>query len=99
MVRKQSDVEKSLQRKGFVRSNGDHNYFHYYTITGIKTRIFTKTSYGNREIGNSLLSMMSKQCCLSRADFDLLIDCPLEREAYELKLINQGRIALTEMSS
>jgi hypothetical protein len=98
MVRKQSDVEKSLQRKGFVRSNGDHHFFHYYTTTGRKTRIFTKTSYGNREIGNSLLSMMSKQCGLSRADFDLLIDCPLDREAYELKLINQGRIRLNGMS-
>lgn len=98
MVRKQSDVEKSLQRKGFVRSNGDHNFFHYYTTTGRKTRIFTKTSYGNREIGNSLLSMMSKQCGLSRSDFDLLIDCPLDRETYELKLIIQGRVAMTETS-
>ena len=31
MPRKQSDVEKSLEHKGFLRGKGDHNFFHYHT--------------------------------------------------------------------
>lgn len=90
MPRKQSEVEKGLEAKGFQRSRGDHNYFHYYSKAGRKTRIFTKTSHGAREIDDSLLARMAKQCKLSRADFERLIDCPLDRDAYESRLIEQG---------
>lgn len=92
MTRKQSDVEKSLERKGFVKAGGDHKYFHYYTLAGKKTQIFTKTSHGSREIGDSLLARMSKQCKLSRADFDQLIECPLDQKTYENKLIAAGYV-------
>lgn len=90
MPRKQSAVEKSLEAKGFQRSRGDHNYFHYYSKAGKKTRIFTKTSYGAREIDDSLLARMAKQYKLSRANFDRLIDCSLDRDVYESRLIEQG---------
>ena len=30
---------------------------------------------------------MAKQCRLSQADFDRLIDCPLDRDNYERELI------------
>lgn len=92
MSRKQGDVEKGLERKGFERGNGDHNYFHYHTQTGKKTRVFTKTSHGGRELDDSLLGKMSKQCKLSRADFDRLIDCTLDRPAYEKKLVAAGHV-------
>ncbi len=52
--------------------------------------MFTKTSHGAREIDDHLLGRMAKQCKLSRADFDRLIDCPLGRAGYEAKLIAQG---------
>lgn len=92
MPRKQGEVEKSLSNKGFRRKEGDHNYFHYYSIAGKKTAVFTKTSHGAREIDDHLLGRMAKQCKLSRADFDLLIECPLDRNTYEKKLIDQTAI-------
>jgi predicted RNA binding protein YcfA (HicA-like mRNA interferase family) len=97
MPRKQSEVEKSLTNKGFQAREGDHSYFNYYSKAGKKTAVFTKTSHGAREIDDHLLGRMSKQCKLSRADFDRLIDCPLDRDSYEAKLIAQGAvIALSE---
>ena len=93
MPRKQGDVEKSLKAKGFEQAKGgDHNFFHYYSKAGKKTIVFTKTSHGAREIDDSLLGRMARQCKLSRADFDLLVDCPLDRDSYEGKLIVQGAI-------
>lgn len=90
MPRKQSDVEKSLQIKGFRAREGDHNYFNYYSKAGKKTAVFTKTSHGAREIDDNLLSRMAKQCKLSNKDLGLLIDCPLDRDTFEAKLIAQG---------
>jgi predicted RNA binding protein YcfA (HicA-like mRNA interferase family) len=95
MTRKPNDVEKSLERKGFQRKEGDHHYFNYYTQAGKKTRVFTKTSHGVKELDDSLLGMMSTQCKLKRQDFDRLIDCPLDRESYERKLIEGGAIEAT----
>ena len=92
MPRKQTEVEKSLEAKGFQRSKGDHNYFYYYSKLGKKTAVFTKTSHGSREIDDSLLGRMSKQCRLSRADFDRLIDCPLDRDAYDNILTVRGAV-------
>lgn len=93
MPRKQNEVEKSLLAKGFRPKDGDHHYFNYYSKAGKKTAIFTKTSHGAREIDDSLLGRMARQCKLSRADFDMLIECPLDRNTYEGKLIAQGSVA------
>ena len=90
MPRKQNDVEKSLLAKGFRSRDGDHNYFHYYSKAGKKTAVFTKTSHGSREIDDSLLARMTRQCRLSRSDFDRLIDCPLDRDSYEARLVAAG---------
>lgn len=92
MPRKQSEVEKSLGVKGFQPAKGDHNYFHYYSKAGKKTRIFTKTSHGSREIDDSLLGCMARQIKLTRGDFDRLIECPLDRDTYEKKLIALGLV-------
>ena len=92
MPRKQNEVEKSLLAKGFRAKEGDHTYFNYYSKAGKKTAVFTKTSHGAREIDDSLLSRMSRQCKLSNKDFGLLIDCPLDRDTYETKLIAQGAV-------
>jgi hypothetical protein len=92
MPRKQSEVERSLTTKGFKRKEGNHSYFNYYATSGKKTAVFTKTSHGAREIDDSLLGQMARQCKLSRADFELLIDCPLDRGTYENKLIEKRAI-------
>lgn len=93
MPRKQAEVERSLTNKGFVAGGGDHNYFFYYSKSGKKTIIRTKTSHGSREIDDNLLAQMAKQCKLSNKDFSLLVDCPLSREDYELRLVMQGVVA------
>lgn len=92
MPRKQNEVEKSLLAKGFRAREGDHSYFNYYSKTGKKTAVFTKTSHGAREIDDNLLSRMAKQCKLSNKDFGLLIDCPLDRDSYEAKLVAAGAV-------
>jgi predicted RNA binding protein YcfA (HicA-like mRNA interferase family) len=96
MPRKQSDVERSLLSKGFQQSAGDHNFFHYYSSAGKKTRVFTKTSHGAREIDDNLLSRMAKQCGLSNKDFALLIECPLDRASYHQKLAASGLVDWVE---
>lgn len=92
MPRKQIDVERSLLAKGFQQREGDHSFFVYHSRAGMKTRIFTKTSHGAREIDDHLLAQMAKQCKLSGKDFGLLVDCPLDRGAYEGKLAAQSLI-------
>ena len=92
MPRKQTEVEKSLKAKGFASTTGDHNYFLYFSTAGKKSAVFTKTSHGAKEIGDNLLAKMARQCKLSRSEFDLLIDCPLDRDTYEGKLIAQKHI-------
>lgn len=81
--------------KGFQSREGDHNYFHYWSKAGQKTAVFTKTSHGNRELDDGLHGRMAKQCRLSRTDFDRLIDCPLNRDGYEAKLVAAGDVAAT----
>lgn len=89
MPRNKQDVEQSLKRKGFVRREGDHHYFVYHTIAGLKTAIFTKTSHTPkmREIPDNLLGQMARQCRLSKSEFLDLVDCPLSREGYEAKVV------------
>ena len=94
MQRDQGEIEKGLSTKGFLKANGDHHYFHYYgAADGKKTSIFTKTSHGNREIGDPLIAKMAKQCGLTKAEFLNLVDCPLKRGEYERLLIERGKIA------
>jgi hypothetical protein len=93
MPRKQADVERALKAKGFSLGTGDHNYFLYMSKAGKKTSVFTKTSHGSKEISDNLLGKMARQVKLNRSDFELLIDCPLDRDAYESKLVAQSVIA------
>lgn len=93
MPRKQADVEKGLLNKGFLSGGGDHNYFFYHSKAGKKTIVCTKTSHGAREIDDNLLAQMAKQCKLTNKDFGLLMDCPLSRDDYEVKLIAVGAVA------
>jgi len=90
MPRRKQDVEQALARKGFRQREGDHHYFVYFNIKGKKTARFTKTSHSPkmREISDSLLGQMARQCGLSKSDFLDLIDCPLSREGYEAKVFS-----------
>ncbi|MHB1697560.1 MAG: hypothetical protein ACYCSQ_05615 [bacterium] len=81
-------IKQSLLKKGFQKRDGnaDHTYYHYYTIDKKKTSIYTKISHGEKEIGDNLIGLMSNQLKLNINEFKGLINCPLSREDYEVKL-------------
>ena len=87
-------VEKGLTEKGFRRIEGDHAFFVYYSESGKKSPVWTKTSHGSRhkEIADGLVSQMARQCKISVQEFKDLIACPLTRRAYEAKLLEQGLV-------
>ena len=91
---KRKVVETSLERKGFQRKEGDHSFFIYYAEDGKKTPIRTKTSHGtkSKDLSDRLVSLMANQCKISKADFELLIQCPLTRSQYEKKLKESGNL-------
>lgn len=68
MPRKQADVERALTRKGFKQSESHHRFFIYHSKAGRKTLVKTKTSHGQREISDDLLSKMAQQVKLARGE-------------------------------
>lgn len=94
MPRPRGDVESALQAKGFDRVESDHHYFVYMTKDGRKTRARTKTSHSPkvRDIADNLLGQMARQCLLTKPDFLRLVDCPMDRDAYERQLVDRGEI-------
>ena len=96
MVRDRRKIQKALQQKGFKRSDNDHAKFSYFSLTGIKTSVWTKTSYGSKhkDLSDSNISSMARQCRLSNREFNDLIHCPLTRDNYEALLITRKQIVL-----
>jgi hypothetical protein len=94
MPRAKSKVESVLKKKGFQESEGDHHYFIYFTQDGKKTRAITKTSHTRKmkDIPDSLLGQMAKQCYLPKQQFLDLIDCSLTQEDYEKILYSQEKL-------
>ena len=93
MPRKARRVESALLAKGFQRIDSKHRKFSYVTILGSNTPIYTLLSHGaNRDIDDSLLGRMARQCGLSRREFLRLIDCSLSQEEYESILVERGAI-------
>lgn len=92
MPLKRRIVEAALEKKGFRKVDGDHSFFIYYTESGLKSSVRTKTSFGSgyKDISDSLVSKMAQQCKLTTSEFKLLVDCPLTRQSYEQKLREQG---------
>ena len=88
--RRSADVQEAHGRdrsvaKGFRRRDTHHAYLHYYTESGEKAPVWTKTSHGRpgADIGRRLLSRMARQCKLTTDEFRDLVNCPMSREAYE----------------
>jgi len=87
---KTKDIDTSLCGKGFDREkNSDHVRYIFYA-NGIKTRIRTKISHGEREIGDDLILKMSRQLKLSKSQFMKLIECPLSEEEYT-KILKEAK--------
>jgi hypothetical protein len=88
------DIEDALIRKGFeLDDNRDHR-FYYFTYQNRRTPIRTKISTGSgyREYEGNLLRAMQQQLKLTFRDLQDLINCPLSRADYEIKLRAQGFI-------
>ena len=92
MPRPRKTVMASLQKKGFLMTEGDHSYFVYHTMAGKKTIVKTKVSHSGKDVSKVLMGFMAKQCKLTTSDFHELVDCPLSQEKYEEKLAAQGLI-------
>jgi hypothetical protein len=90
------DVEAALERKGFVCTEGDHNFYTYHTLEGQKTSVWTKTSHGTKSktLTDGLVSSMAKQCGLTNSAFKNLVACRLSREELECILAAANRITL-----
>lgn len=90
MARDKQEIEAGLINKGFQKRTSDHNYFIYHSKEGKKSLAKTKTSLGRGfDIGDPLLAQMARQCGITKKLFLDLVDCPLDRDAYE-KLLREG---------
>jgi hypothetical protein len=101
LPRNKKVIESSLQSKGFLPTEGDHHYFVYYTRDGLKTRARTKTSHSPkvRDVADNLLGQMARQCLLAKNEFLRLVDCPMNRDDYERRLIELGEIQVDDPES
>lgn len=92
MPRAKRVVEAALQRKGFRLEHSHHRFLLYYTQTGEKTAVRTRTSQGGNELDDFLLGQMAKQCHLTKPAFLELVDCTLDQDSYEQRLSDQDRL-------
>jgi len=101
MPLERSDIEAALEKKGFARSEGDHRFFTYYTVAGIKTSVWTKTSHGAKykTIGDGLVGLMARQCGLTSPQFRQFVECPLDRAGYESILLDSRRIRIKKATA
>ncbi|MEO6807650.1 MAG: hypothetical protein ABI353_00865 [Isosphaeraceae bacterium] len=61
----------------------------YLTKDGRKTRARTKTSHSPRvrDVAGNLLGQMARQCLPTKAEFLRLVDCPMDRDIDERRLV------------
>lgn len=88
---KTNKIDASLQKKGFDKTNRDHNYYILY-VEGKKTKIHTKISHSATEIDDFLVKQMARQVRLDRKQFEDLIECPLSKEDYIEILKEKGEV-------
>jgi predicted RNA binding protein YcfA (HicA-like mRNA interferase family) len=83
------EVLSGLEKKGFIRSEGDHTFLIFY-VNGKKTSIHTKVSHGSNEINDYLINRMSIQVKLEKKKFIDMVNCPFTLEDYIKELEAQG---------
>jgi len=90
MPRNKSDVIAGLTKKGFENSkNSHHQYYTYRALEGKLSDVYTYTSHSGKELSDSLLSKMSRQCKLRREEFLKFVDCTMTQQTYEQNLKDQ----------
>jgi len=95
MPRERAAVVAALKAKGFdfAKQGRDHDFF-FFRYPNLTQPVFTKVSRGTgyKTIGDPLLGKMRKQLRLTRAQFDSLIDCPMNKAEYTTVLVSLGVI-------
>ena len=89
IILKANEVEKSLCKKGFVKTDKRHRKYIFY-VGGKKTAIWTMTSHNSQDVGVTLQSCMARQLRLTKEDFIRLISCSLKQDEYVQMLRDGG---------
>ena len=92
-ARSAREIDKALRKKGFRREmDGKHIHYFFPASNGAKSGISTLMSHGmgSSAIGDSLLSLMSRQLHLDKTRFLDFIDCTVSEEDYRTILREQG---------
>ena len=87
-----SQIERSLQSKGFVRDEKtNHTYFHH-EVNGKKTGISTFVSRGSsyRTYSDSLVGQIKRQLRLDNAQTKRFLECPMNGAEYSEILKSKG---------
>lgn len=90
------EIDASLCKKGFERNDKSDHIRYILYVDGLKTGIMTKISHGENEIGDGLITAMSRQLKLSKNQFQDLVKCPLSKEAYKQILQDAKAIDLNK---
>lgn len=92
-VFKKRDIKSALERKGFVKAEGKHE-FYVLMVNGKQSGIQTKLSHGSKiEYSRKVLSFMCKQLGFDNmAELKNFIECPLSKDEYVRILENKNQI-------
>lgn len=83
--KKPKEIQQALEKKGFVKKEGDHHFYFFTDKEGkITPNIKTKISHNKKkEYGDNLLSMIQKQLKLeTKKELLNLIECSLSEDEY-----------------
>ncbi|TGL04979.1 hypothetical protein EHQ43_10060 [Leptospira bouyouniensis] len=86
------DMMSSLEKKGFVKRDGDHHFFDFF-YKGQKTRISTKISHGSdyKQYRGKLFNLVKKQLkFVKNIDLVNFAKCTLGEDEYIKILQDQG---------
>lgn len=84
------DTNKNLLKKGFVKNDNDHHFFEFWHNGIFVTK--TKTSHNSQDIGDPLISAMSKQCKVDKEFFKKYARCEKSKDDYVAELLASGII-------
>jgi len=90
---KAREIDRSLQRKGFIKIEKNHHTYYIYVKDGKETPVRTYLSHGANELSKIILKRIAKELMFDDYEtFSDLIECPLKREAYEAILKSKNKI-------
>lgn len=93
-TRKTKDIQRVLEKKGFIlEPEKDHHQFYYLVIDGKKQAIKTYLSHGKKEYDKILMNQIKKQLkFIESQKAEDFFDCPMSKEQYIQMLEENGEI-------